>query len=39
VSGPSGRITVGRIAQIAPILQRVAAGLADDLHGNSPAHS
>lgn len=37
VSGPSGRITVGRIAQIAPILQRVAGGLAADLDGDLPA--
>ncbi len=34
VSGPSERITVGRVSQIAPILQRVAAGLAGDLSGD-----
>ena len=37
VSGPSGRITVGRIAEIAPILQRIAKGLASDLHGEASA--
>ena len=31
VSGPSGRITLGRVAEIAPVLQRVATGLAEDL--------
>ena len=36
ISGPSGRITVERVAQIAPILQRVADGLAADLDGNPP---
>jgi len=35
ISGPSGRITVERVAQIAPILQRVAGGLAADLHGKT----
>jgi len=37
VSGPSGRITGGRVAEIAPILQRVAAGLTTDLHGGAGA--
>ena len=36
VSGPSGRITLGRVAEIAPVLQRVAVGLADDLRGDAP---
>jgi len=36
ISGPSGRITVERVAQIAPILQRVAERLAADLDGNPP---
>ena len=35
ISGPSGRITVERVAQIAPILLRVAGGLAADLDGNT----
>jgi IclR family acetate operon transcriptional repressor len=33
VSGPSGRITAGRVAHIAPVLQRVAERLALDLQG------
>jgi IclR family acetate operon transcriptional repressor len=33
VSGPSGRITMGRVAHIAPVLQRVARQLALDLQG------
>ncbi len=33
VSGPSGRITAGRVADIAPVLQRAAAQLAEDLQG------
>jgi IclR family transcriptional regulator, acetate operon repressor len=37
VSGPSGRITIGRITEIAPVLQEAAARLVDDLRG-SPAH-
>jgi len=35
VSGPSGRITAGRVVEIAPVLQRVAQGLARDLSGDS----
>ena len=31
VSGPSGRLTVSRVVEIGPVLQRVAAGIADDL--------
>jgi len=34
VSGPSGRITMGRITEIAPIVQEAAARLVDDLHGD-----
>jgi IclR family acetate operon transcriptional repressor len=34
VSGPSGRITAGRVGEIAPVLQRVAAQLAVDLRGD-----
>lgn len=34
VSGPSGRITAGRVGEIAPVLQRVAAQLAVDLQGD-----
>lgn len=34
VSGPSGRITSGRVAEIAPVLQRVAEQLALDLQGD-----
>lgn len=37
VSGPSGRITAGRVTEIAPVLQRVAAGLARDLLGSPPS--
>jgi IclR family acetate operon transcriptional repressor len=33
VSGPSGRITAGRVAHIAPVLQQVAERLALDLQG------
>jgi IclR family acetate operon transcriptional repressor len=33
VSGPSGRITAGRVAHIAPVLQQVAKRLALDLQG------
>jgi IclR family acetate operon transcriptional repressor len=33
VSGPSGRITVGRVAHIAPVLQQVAERLSLDLQG------
>ena len=36
VSGPSGRITAGRVVQIAPILQRAAVHLAYDLRGERP---
>lgn len=36
VSGPSGRITLGRVAEIAPVLQRVAVRLAEDLRGDAP---
>lgn len=36
VSGPSGRITAGRVVEIAPVLLRAAAGLARDLSGDSP---
>jgi len=36
VSGPSGRITAGRVVEIAPILQRAAAHLAYDLRGERP---
>ena len=35
VSGPSGRITLGRIADIAPVLQRVTVRLAEDLRGDA----
>jgi len=35
VSGPSGRITAGRVTEIAPLLQAAAARLCDDLHGAS----
>ena len=34
VSGPSGRITMGRVAQIAPVLQIAATELAEDLRGD-----
>lgn len=34
ISGPSGRITAARVTAIAPFLQRVAANLASDLHGD-----
>ncbi len=37
VSGPSGRITAGRVVEIAPILVRVAESLARDLHGDASA--
>lgn len=37
VSGPSGRVTAGRVVEIAPVLQRVAAGLARDLRGDASA--
>lgn len=37
VSGPSGRLTVGRAVEIGPLLQKVAAGLALDLRGATPA--
>ncbi|TPG35003.1 IclR family transcriptional regulator [Mycolicibacterium hodleri] len=37
VSGPSGRITAGRVVEIAPILVRVAKGLALDLQGDASA--
>lgn len=33
VSGPSGRITASRVVEIAPVLMRVAEGLAIDLRG------
>ena len=36
VSGPSGRITIGRVTQIAPLLQRAAEKIALDLQGNVP---
>jgi len=35
VSGPSGRITVSRVSEIAPVMQRVAVGLSCDLVGIS----
>lgn len=35
VSGPSGRITAGRVGEIAPVLQRVAQQLAVDLQGDA----
>ena len=35
VSGPSGRITLGRVTEIAPVLRRVAAELAVDLRGEA----
>ncbi len=35
VSGPSGRITVSRVTEIAPVMQRVALGLSRDLVGIS----
>lgn len=31
ISGPSGRITAGRVSEIAPVIQRIAASLATDL--------
>jgi len=34
VSGPSGRITAGRVAEIAPLLQRAAERIALDLQGD-----
>jgi IclR family transcriptional regulator, acetate operon repressor len=34
VSGPSGRITMGRITEIVPVLQQAAARLAADLRGD-----
>lgn len=37
VSGPSGRLTVGRAVEIAPLLRRVAVGLSHDLRGATPA--
>lgn len=37
VSGPSGRVTAGRVAQIAPVLQRAAEMIAVDLRGDSIA--
>jgi len=37
VSGPSERITAGRVVEIAPVLLRVAEGLARDLSGHAPA--
>lgn len=36
VSGPSGRITAGRVAEIAPVLQQSADKIANDLQGNAP---
>lgn len=36
VSGPSGRITSGRVVLIAPVLQRAADLLARDLRGDAP---
>ena len=35
VSGPSGRLTAGRVTDIAPILQRAAEKIARDLHGDT----
>jgi IclR family acetate operon transcriptional repressor len=35
VSGPSGRITMGRVAEIAPVLQAAALRLCDDLRGDA----
>jgi IclR family acetate operon transcriptional repressor len=37
VSGPSGRITAGRVAGIAPVLQAAAVRLAEDLRGTRPS--
>ena len=37
VSGPSGRITAGRVAGIAPVLQAAADRLAEDLRGTRPS--
>lgn len=37
VSGPSGRLTAGRVVEIAPLLRRVAVGLSLDLRGAAPA--
>lgn len=37
VSGPSGRITTGRVAQIAPFLQAAAVRLSEDLRGSGDA--
>ncbi|MBA3523995.1 MAG: IclR family transcriptional regulator [Geodermatophilaceae bacterium] len=34
VSGPSGRLTAGRVAEIAPVLQRAAARIAENLLGD-----
>jgi len=35
VSGPSGRVTLGRVAQIAPVLQRAAEKIALELRADS----
>lgn len=35
VSGPSGRITAGRVGEIAPVLQTAAVRLCEDLQGAS----
>lgn len=37
VSGPSGRITMGRVAEIAPVLQAAAARLCEDLLRERPS--
>lgn len=37
VSGPSGRITAGRVAEIAPVLTGAAVRLCQDLRGAGPA--
>ena len=34
VSGPSGRVTLGRVAQIAPVLQRAAEKIALELRAD-----
>jgi IclR family transcriptional regulator, acetate operon repressor len=36
VSGPSGRITMGRVIEIAPVLRAAAARLSEELRGDLP---
>lgn len=37
VSGPSGRMTRGRVVEIGPVLQHAAASIERDLRGNTPS--